>query len=67
MKTSNILIALVVMVGAILAIFRHYYFKRQADWVDVQNAANTVDSGVRHETLIALGQRGQRWQTLMRL
>ena len=54
MKTSTILIALVVMVGVILAIFGYYYFKRQADWDEVRKAANTVDSGLRHETLIAL-------------
>jgi hypothetical protein len=54
MKTSNILIAVVVMVGAILAIFWHHYFKRQADWDEVQKTAIRVDSGLRHETLIAL-------------
>jgi len=53
-KTSNILISVVVMVGAILAIFGHYYVKRQADWDEVQKAAIGVDSGLRHETLIAL-------------
>ena len=54
MKTSNILIALVVMIGAMLAIFRHYYFKRQTDWVDVQKAAIRVSSSLRSEPLIAL-------------
>lgn len=54
MKTSNILIALVVIVGANLAIFGYYYFKRQADWDEVKRAAIRVDSGLRHETLIAL-------------
>lgn len=54
MKTSNILFALVVMVGAILAVFGYYYFKRQADWDEVKRAAIRVDSGLRHETLIAL-------------
>jgi hypothetical protein len=54
MKTSNILISLVVMVGAILAIFGYYYLKRQADWDEVQKVAIRVDSGIRHETLIAL-------------
>jgi len=54
MKTSNILLAVLVMVGAILAIFGHYYFKRQADWVNVQKAAIGVDSSLRNEPLIAL-------------
>ena len=53
-KSSSILIAVVLMVGTILAIFGHYYSKRQADWVEVQKAANTVDSGLRNEPLIAL-------------
>ena len=42
MKTSNILISVVVMIGAILAIFWHHYFKRQADWDEVQKTAIRV-------------------------
>jgi hypothetical protein len=53
-KSSSILIAVVLMVGTILAIFVHHYSKRQADRVEVQKAANTVDSGMRNEPLIAL-------------
>jgi hypothetical protein len=56
MKPGNILllIAAMVMIGVGLADYGHYYFKRQADWEEVQNAAIRVDSGLRHEALIAL-------------
>jgi hypothetical protein len=55
MKTSNLLISIVIVVlGAGLGLYGYHYFKRQADWDDVQKAAIRVDSGLRHETLITL-------------
>lgn len=56
MKIGNVLtlIAAVVVIGVALAAYGYYCFKRQADWDDVQKAAIRVDSGLRHETLIAL-------------
>jgi hypothetical protein len=56
MKRGNMLISAIVvlMVGAGLALYGYYSFKRQADWDDVQKTAIRVDSGLKHETLIAL-------------
>jgi hypothetical protein len=52
MKTRDILI--LGMAGAILLLCGHYYFERQSDWDEVQKTAIRVDSGLRHESLVAL-------------
>lgn len=54
MRNGFLLITFVVMVGVGLALYGYYYLRRQADWDEVQKAAIRVDSGLRHETLIAL-------------
>src|SRR5258708_512126 len=56
-RTGSSLVAVVLMVGAGLALYAFYSFKRQTDWDEVQTAAIRVDSGLRHETSIALRSR----------
>jgi hypothetical protein len=54
MKTSNSLLAVVVVLSAVLAVWAHSYFRRQSDWDEVLKIAIRVDSGLKHESLIAL-------------
>jgi hypothetical protein len=56
MKTQNriAIIVAVLMCTVGLALYGYYYLKHQADWDEVQKTAIRVDSGLRHETLIAL-------------
>jgi hypothetical protein len=56
-RTGLSLGGVALMVGAGLALYAVYSFKRQMDWDEVQTAAIRVDSGLRHETLIALRSR----------
>ena len=56
MKRGTMLISVIVvlMVGTGLVLYIYCSFKRQADWDEVQKTAIRVNSGLKHETLIAL-------------
>ena len=55
MRVHRVLLIVSVMIGSMaIAWYGYGYIRDRADWEEVRKAALRVDSGLRHETLIAL-------------